>query len=252
MMWRCRSSPWRGKPVLVWQFMQRGCSSTGSICSKSAADRDSRADAALAGARAGSPTSAARPAGTLANAITHASAAARALWRPAGLRPDTINSSRAGSGGQSRSGVHRLADPLVCAAAANVGDGGVDFGVGRRAVGREERRNGHDHSALAIAALRYLLANPCLLHGMRAPVREPLDGRDLPPAGGGERKGARAHGVAVDVHGTRAAERLPAAVLRTGEPELLAQNPEERGGRIGFDAHGLAVDAELHQFVFLM
>src|SRR5262249_6141270 len=32
--WRCRSSPWRGYSVAVWQFMQRGWGSTDAIGAK--------------------------------------------------------------------------------------------------------------------------------------------------------------------------------------------------------------------------
>jgi hypothetical protein len=42
-----------------------------------------------------------------------------------------------------------------------------------RAIARGEQQadlspSGHDHAALAIAALRHLLDNPCLLHRVRA------------------------------------------------------------------------------------
>src|SRR5882757_8634615 len=54
-----------------------------------------------------------------------------------------------------RGGVDRLAHLLVGAAAADVGDGAVDIGVARFRIVLEQRRDGHDHAGLAIAALRH-------------------------------------------------------------------------------------------------
>src|SRR5688572_25525827 len=48
--------------------------------------------------------------------------------------------------------VDRSAGFLERAAAADVGDRGVDVRVGGLGLLREERRSGHDHPALAIAA----------------------------------------------------------------------------------------------------
>src|SRR5215468_9611107 len=45
---------------------------------------------------------------------------------------------------------------LEGAAAANVGDGAIDVGVGRLRLLLQERRDRHDHPALAIAALRHV------------------------------------------------------------------------------------------------
>src|SRR5215472_11622890 len=43
MVWRCDSSPWRGKSPLEWQFMQRGWRRTGVMDSKAATDSAPRA-----------------------------------------------------------------------------------------------------------------------------------------------------------------------------------------------------------------
>src|ERR1700743_3032090 len=51
----------------------------------------------------------------------------------------------------------RAAEAFVGAATANVGDAGVDLGVGGVGVVLEERRHGHDLPGLAVAALRHVL-----------------------------------------------------------------------------------------------
>src|SRR5712691_10234510 len=63
-----------------------------------------------------------------------------------------------------RSGVDRRAHLLEGAATADVGDVGVDVGIGRFRLVLEQRRHRHDHPALAIAALRHVVIEPGLLH----------------------------------------------------------------------------------------
>src|SRR5712691_4095903 len=106
---------------------------------------------------------------------------------------------------QSCGAMHRAAEPLVSAATADVGEIGVDIGVGRVWIGLEIGRRRHDLAGLAITALRHLFAQPRLLHRMLAVGREPLDGGDLFPRDGSDRHRAGANGLAVDVHGARAA-----------------------------------------------
>src|SRR5215471_19005987 len=50
------------------------------------------------------------------------------------------------------------------------------------------------------------------------------------------------------MHGTGAAGRHTATELGTGEPELLAQYPEQRRVRIGVGLEGLSVDVEVHDY----
>src|SRR5262245_47676586 len=135
-----------------------------------------------------------------------------------------------------RGGVDRLADLLEGATPADVGDGFVDVGVGRLRLLLEERRDGHDHAALAVAALRNVVVDPGLLylvHG--AGRREAFDRGDLLALGSADRQRARAHRFAVDVHGAGAALRDAAAVLGAGETDLLADHPQQRGVRFHVD-----------------
>src|SRR5262249_56377594 len=58
---------------------------------------------------------------------------------------------------RSRRSVDRRAHLLEGAAAADVGDGAVDVGVGRLGLLAQQRRHRHDHAALAVAALRHVV-----------------------------------------------------------------------------------------------
>src|SRR3954451_19553294 len=61
-------------------------------------------------------------------------------------------------------GVNGFTRLLEGAATADVGDRLIDVGVGRLRLFLQKRRDGHDHPALAIAALRNVLGDPGLLH----------------------------------------------------------------------------------------
>src|SRR5205085_8810252 len=110
--------------------------------------------------------------------------------------------------------MHRFADALVSAAAADVGHRLVDIGVGRLRLFLQERGGGHDLAGLAIAALRHVDCGPGLLHRMRGIGREALDRDDLVARlHGGERDRARSLHLAIDVHRAGAALRNTAAVF---------------------------------------
>src|SRR3989449_8584492 len=122
------------------------------------------------------------------------------------------------------------ADALVRAAAADVGHRRVDVGIGGMRSFREQRRGGHDLPRLAVAALRHVFLDPRALHGVRAVLGEAFD-RGHPFAGdGGHGQSAGARRDAVQVDGAGAALGDAAAELGAGEPERVAQHPEERRG----------------------
>src|SRR5262249_27863491 len=134
-----------------------------------------------------------------------------------------------GTSALGRGAVDGRADALVGAAAADVRrHHRVDVLVGRLRLRAEQRRGAHDLAALAVAALGRVLLDPRLLERVQAARAEALDGGDGLRLDLAHGRDARAHGLAVDVHGARAAERHAAAVLRAGEAELLAEHPEER------------------------
>src|SRR5262245_29375249 len=131
-----------------------------------------------------------------------------------------------------RGGVDRLADLLEGATPTDVGDGFVDVGVGRLRLLLEERRDGHDHAALAVATLWDVVVDPGLLHLVHgAGRREAFDGGDLLALSSADGQRARANRFAVDVHGTGAALRDTAAVFGAGQTDLLTDYPQQRGVR---------------------
>src|SRR5262245_48659487 len=84
-------------------------------------------------------------------------------------------SSRSRAHQRSRA-MHRAAQPLIGAATADIGEIGVDIGIGRIGVALEISRRRHDLAGLAVAALRHLLGEPGLLHRMPAVGGKTFDG----------------------------------------------------------------------------
>jgi len=125
-------------------------------------------------------------------------------------------------------GVDRFAHLLKGAAAADVGDRGVDVGVARLGIRFEERRHRHDHAGLAVAALRHVVIDPRLLHLVQDLARgEAFDSGDFGAARRAHGNRARAHREAVHVHRAGAALRDAAAVFGAGEADLFANHPQQ-------------------------
>src|SRR6185503_6169174 len=102
------------------------------------------------------------------------------------------------AGEHAGSAMHGGADPLVGAAAADVGHRLVDVGVSRLAVFRQQRCRRHELPGLAVAALRHIQFRPGFLHRVACVARQAFDGRD-PVAGFdvADRDRARAHQLPV-------------------------------------------------------
>src|SRR5258706_2170970 len=142
-----------------------------------------------------------------------------------------------------RDGMDRFAHLLEGAAATDIGDRGVDVRVGGLGLLLEERRHRHDHSRLAVAALRHVVLDPGLLHLVQlAAFGEAFDGGDLLPGSSADREGAGADGRAVDVDRAGAALRDAATVFRAGEADLLADRPQQRRVVVDVDVECLTVD----------
>src|SRR6267143_4333981 len=93
-----------------------------------------------------------------------------------------------------RGGVDCLAHLLEGAAAADIGDGFVDVLVGRLRFLLEKRRHRHDHSGLAISALRNVVVDPGFLHFVQRPVGgQSFNRGDLLATGFADQYAARAH-----------------------------------------------------------
>src|SRR5580700_8667497 len=127
-------------------------------------------------------------------------------------------------------------------AAADVsGHGAVDILVGRVGSFFEQRRRAHDLPGLAVAALRYFDLYPRALQGMIPLRREPFDGGDLFSRGARYGSAAGARRPAIEVHGAGAALRYSAAILRAGQAQMLAQDPEQGSGRFHIHLHAALI-----------
>src|SRR6267143_2603720 len=139
-----------------------------------------------------------------------------------------------------------LADPDVRTAAADVPrHRGVDVTVARVRLGGEQRRRGHDLAGLAIAALRHLQLDPGLLDLFAGGCGAyGLDRGDALAGRGSDRRQARAHRLAIEVDGARAAQAEAAAEFRAGHAEHIAKHPEQRSVVVDIDASSFAVDCQ--------
>src|SRR5262245_8857857 len=127
-----------------------------------------------------------------------------------------------------RRALDRAHDAVVGPAAADVRlHVALDFLPRRARVLPEQRGGAHDLPRLAIAALRHLLREPGLLQRVARVGRQALDGGDAATREVLDRAQARVVGLAVDMHGARAALADSAAELGAGELEVLAQYPQE-------------------------
>src|SRR6185436_6228443 len=150
-------------------------------------------------------------------------------------------SGLAGLGRHMDCGAHAV----VGAATADVGHRVVDVTVARLRFLLQQRGRCHQHARLAEAALRHVELDPRLLQRMRRVGCEPFDRHDLlRRAHRRHRPHARAHRLAIDVHGAGAALRDATAVLGAGERELLAQHPQQRRVGLGVEIAILAIDVQ--------
>src|SRR3989449_11978 len=135
-------------------------------------------------------------------------------------------------------------DARVGAAAADVArHGPVDVGVGGVRLARQQRGGRHDLAGLAVAALDHLQIEPGLLDLLAGGrVADRFNGCDVSAGDGGNRRDAGAGGLAVEMDGAGAAQRHAAAELGAGQPDHVAQHPEQRHVRRHVDLMGLTVD----------
>ena len=144
--------------------------------------------------------------------------------------------------------VNRGANALVGSTTADVAaHRRIDVGVGRLRLLLEQRNGGHDLAGLAIAALHDVGFDPRTLHGMLAVLADAFDGGDFLAGERRDRRDARTHRHAVDMHGAGAALGHAAAELGAGQADQVAQHPEQRhvAGRIDFMLP--PVDVEFHR-----
>src|SRR5262249_24509977 len=100
-------------------------------------------------------------------------------------------------------------------------------------------------AGLAVAALRDVLVEPCLLHRMQlAPRRDAFDRDDALAGERRHRQRARSRELAVDANAAGATARDAATVLGSGQRELVAQIPQQRTVEVAVVGPGLAVDVK--------
>src|SRR5713226_10477013 len=142
-----------------------------------------------------------------------------------------------GRGAHIGGGAHDcLLDPRIGHAAAEIAVHMRDHFI-LRWIGilGEQRSRLHDLAGLAVAALRHLLGDPCLLQGMIALGAEAFDGGDFLADGVADRSLAGANRLAVDVNRAGAAETRAAPEFRAGHLQLFADDPKQR--RVTYHIH---------------
>jgi hypothetical protein len=122
------------------------------------------------------------------------------------------------------------ADPPVRAAPADVaGHGPIDVRVARSRRTLQQRTGRHDLARLTIAALHDLEVEPRTLDPRSCiGLADRLDRVMALPSSALTVQDAGASGLAVDVHGARAALPQAAAELRAAHVEHVAQDPQQR------------------------
>src|SRR5262245_17856819 len=139
----------------------------------------------------------------------------------------------------------RLHDPLIGSATAKiVGHRGLDLGQSRILAFGEQGGGRHDLTALAIAALRHADLHPGLLDRVRAVGRQAFNGGDALADRGRRRQLARFHRLPVDMDSAGATARDTTSVFGAGEPNVVAQDPEQRGLRLDIHRLRLVVDVQ--------
>ena len=112
----------------------------------------------------------------------------------------------------------------------------------------QQRLGRDDHAVEAIAALRGLLVDEGLLHGIGVLARAEAFERHNVAAGAAlDRDHAGARRDAVDQHGAGAAFAEPAAIFRSVQFEIVAQHIKQGGVGRGVDVMGFAVDGQAHR-----
>ena len=145
-----------------------------------------------------------------------------------------------------RSEMHGVFDALVAATAADVAGHGLADLVARGFwIVHQQRRRLHDLAGLAEAALRDVELAPGLLYRVIAGRVQPFDGGDVAAGGVGNRGDAGAHRLLVDDDGAGAAQRLAAAEFGAGQPDLVADEPDEWKIRIAVPVLLLSINLQL-------
>jgi hypothetical protein len=119
----------------------------------------------------------------------------------------------------------------------------ADVVVSGPAAFLEERCRGHNLAGCAVAALKAVVIQERLLHGMQfAAPSEPLDGGDGPALQRGGQSEASEHPAAIHVNRAGAALPMIATLFRAREAEMLAQGIEQGHTRIETQPNRRSID----------
>jgi len=120
-----------------------------------------------------------------------------------------------------------LSNSVVRAASAGVRYRCVDIGVGRVGAPLQQSERAHDHSGLAVTALRCIEFFPGDLDRMAAIRREPFDRRDSFADGHVRGNAAGSNRLTIDMHRARAALPDATAELRARQADVIADHPQQ-------------------------
>jgi len=125
--------------------------------------------------------------------------------------------------------MYRLANSRVGAATANVGDVVVDIVVARVRKPFQEIDRRHDLAGLTKTALRNVVLEPGLLHGMELVIRsgEAFDSGNCRVRDGRYRYYAGPLRDTIDMHSTCATLPDAAAVFRACHVQVVAEHPQQ-------------------------
>jgi len=139
----------------------------------------------------------------------------------------------------------------ICPAAANIAlHSGEHFFAGRFGILLEQSGGRHDHASCAVTALHGIALDEGRLDRMQfAVLLEAFDGGNLLARAGGGGSHAGTGRRTIQQHGASATLALTASVFRSGEQQLLPQDPKQHLGRIGVDHMSRAVDCKFHSAI---
>jgi len=138
---------------------------------------------------------------------------------------------------------------MIGAAPAGIGHPTIDVGVGRVRAPLQQRERAHNHSGLAVAALRRIELLPGDLDRMVAIRRDPFDRGDFFAGRHARRNAAGSDRLTIDVHRAGAALPDAAAELGSRQADVIADHPQQWRYRVGIDgmSRSVHVQIELHR-----
>jgi hypothetical protein len=144
--------------------------------------------------------------------------------------------------------VNSRANTMIRIAAADIAAQRIIYiVVGRLSVCIQKGDRRHDLARLAVAALGHIEFCPGRLNDFRDLSGYALDGYDTAIDNFGDSRLAGPYRLTIDENGACSAKSLAAAVLGTGQTEIVPQDPKQRLGRINIKIPRLAIQGNSHR-----